>query len=386
MLYDIFQLPSRLPEYTELETILPCFSGEWVGEDVTTYGRIFQVPEVFKYKAIELNGNTTIERIFATEEDVDFTKSWWTSKMDMIPLSMKIFERGSFSCVSYRYMEGIENLLSKSNWDGRATPINLETLRIAQRVLRSQKQYDTYRNLNKIKKDKKHLIHKLVSNDDFLNLRTLQYMTIYDKYGIGRDNLHGQYVDIFPDVWMPNFNIRDYGTQLTVKDDLKLSDFGKTKVRNFGSLGCSTLMSGYEEPFDSSEIKVSYYEQDDDVRESFQELLSSLEKSAYTDIFIELSVYGGKTTSQKMELYSRYFGITDYKTLDFQYTHTVEEFQRVTTNWIQRLVGIRKECKVTIKKNWLEEVYIEITVDNNTIHYYVDLVIHGLGSLSVLET
>lgn len=385
MLYDILKLPDRVPEFTEIETILPYFE-QWSNiEDNVVYGRIFQTPQVVKYKTIELCGNTSIERIFTTDEEIDFKKSWWKSGMNIIPLSFKIFDHSRFSSNTYRYVEGIERLLTRGNWDGRAKPIHLEELDVARRVLRSQKQIHTVRELGKVRRNVRHPIHKLFSGNDLLNVGELQMLREYDWNGIMEDDLHGQYVHIFPSMWMPNLNFNDALTQICSKEDPVLSDIAKIRTRSFGVTASNMMMSGYEEPFTCDGNTLAYYEEQDDARWSFHVLMQWLEQSPYTDMSADITFRGHSVLKKKIELYSRYFGITNYQKLDNSYDNTIQRLIQHLGCWISELFPALGEYSVSLRKNWLEEVFIELKIGGKVSHYYIDLVMYGLGNLSLLE-
>lgn len=383
MLYDVIKIPLRLPEYTEINTTCPIFlHGDT--DDCSVFGRVFQIPKLRKYKSIEIYGTRTIERTLLSEEDLDFTKKWWTCTDRMIPISFKIYNHTLKRCRICRYLDGIEEALGHTTWDGITNTIHKETLEAAAKLLYRQRQFKTVDAIQQVLHNPVEPVHYLINGNDRVNIKKLSRLQEYLICGINRLDLTAQYIDIFPKNCLPNLYFEDLGNQIAIQEKPTWSQFGNIRVPTFGATGCQHLVDSIPQLFTVDKTTVFNVE-DIGKHESWDchELLNELESMYYTDVSAYLEFDEQKVVkTNQVELGSRYLG---YAEKDEDYLTSSAQIKSLLQQCWLNTIPTTGPGKLRLYKNWAEEVFLEVTTGNHTKRYYADLVMYNLGCLSLIE-
>lgn len=374
MLYDIIRLPNRYDSGDTIDTsVLRFFKPP--EEVIDVFGRVIPAGYIgnnlCKYKTIELQNNRTIERVFVTPEEIDLKKKWTTCKTDIFPIWYKIYQFPfAYKSEVNRYVGGITALIdyaSEVPCDcGIGTSIN--------NIIA-----DIYKNKGYIVPQyKKEMGSAITSGDDSSNLQALidaDNCPSVDEYHDSSTFID----DIHPCPISP-----DTDNQIYIPIVPKVKDLRYLISNMFQNGRTQNDVDILEIPFDIRTVEIE--EANPDCRSCFHELILYLEQSSFTDLNI-VAEHTGTSRVKAYQIssikgYSRYQGLVQN---DYILDRTKDDIENRINMWVDRILSKTIPMKVTITKTWTEEIFIELDyADKTKRQYYIDLVIYGIGSLSVI--
>jgi hypothetical protein len=364
MIRDIIELPSRHMS-GELNTVVPKFTYTDMVDDIDWYGRIVDLDnlqDICKYKLIETVNNCAIERVFMTLEPIDFKAKWITSKIRIFPVFYRVFHwphQGKADV--YRYLTGTTDILdicSLGNW-------NQQT--IYDRV------FDRFDYLPWVSDQDKELSRLLVDGNDEKNIEWLADCNLLVQHYDGRIN---------EPVATPTFN-KDLSSQMFLRD-LDCSDLKPMLSRDFGSSCANQAVQQIQVPFEIDQDTLFSMDENYVAKWPLHRLLYLLDSSIYTDISIELDTVTRTKTKSKVEMFSRYIGVSKKSPFeDIQKREIIEHLRKWAV--IANNPSNYPILKIKLMKTWLEEVYIEVTTSNSTTRYYFDLATYSLANMSFVD-
>lgn len=297
-------------------------------------GRIIQLHPfarglIYKYKLIEYQGDTIIERIFFTSKKIDQDTMWWKEESYLIyPIMCKtIYCYNSVCGRTFKYTQGILHYLQdyQSN-EFHMSTFGPEANGVGYYIIPSPEE---------------HLI-----SEDFSELYS--YQGIYDRW-IQDD------VDITE--LYPNLRWVD------------LSQNGLISLAQTDS--ANEITSGYT-CIDANPIDGDW---------SFWELVNKLNEIAATDVIITVLLHGSVIN---VYLNSRYNLI--YAN-DINYEMLVDLLKKLAYNLVNSRFSTTDWEKIVINKVWSEEIFIEVYESINpkvvSQMLYVDLPIFSLGTFGI---
>lgn len=364
MIYDIIKLPVRKMKGT-LSTVVPWFSHD----DITWYGKEINLSaiasDLCKYKTVEQVGNNAIERVFYTQEEIDFTKKWWTAQIPVYPIFFKVYSYPfrSFADV-YRYLIGTSMALNLCDCS-----FACHEQTIYQRL---------FSNLNRQNKNipihpkVRQVLPYVVHGDDEKNIEAYQAWTSEFPH------------QVYPldKTFLTNMQPPNDPTGGIFLDELSTKNLGIIKSDSFGFSLCKSMIVDAPLLFDIDE-NVCFSENDDVTNWALHRLMWAIEHSAMTDFDITLKFETQHKVFAKCEFFSKYIGYTQSVLPEHEQMQNaiVEELRK----WAN--LSVRKPLKrVRLTKSWLEEVCIEIcTAENKLLRYYFDLAAYSMANLSFVD-
>lgn len=361
MIRDIIKLPSRNVSGT-LDTTVPKFTYMGGIDDIDWYGRIIDLDnlkEVSKYKTIETIGSNAIERVFMTQEPIDFKSKWLSARINIYPIFYRVINRNMNGRVDvYRYLSGTTDILdvcSCGDW-------NQQT--IYHRIMNS------YGYGPNISLDDAHYATQIVSGDDEKNLEWCADCNLMREYRDGR----------IDDAKLPVSFEKDLTSQVFL-NELNCSDLKPLISRDFGHTLANSAAKDIRGPFEIDDHVVFSMGENYPVKWTFNKLLYLLDSSIYTDITLKVSVRGN-TTETESEMISRYIGIAAKQPFEDTQKQEILVYLR---KWCAMVSHPYRVIAIKLTKTWLEEIFIEVITSNGMTSYYFDLATYSLANLSFVD-
>ena len=385
MLYDLVPLPIRYRRNSEISSIIPVFHGVSTMDDLDWVGWRLEPDSVqqigcHKYKTVEIYGQDTIERTFITHEPLDLKKPWWTSTEQIMPVYQKTFRSNNLDTIqTVKYLNGITGMLQLTGVQVCNTKtIHTEILRAVQTSIYQNPKCDA------VFMDRDHPLHHISIGDDEKNLDT--YIQTKAMHSDPSDLLEMRYcVD-----WLPEVKEDPYLERFIHADQLTLNEIHLIRSLDYGIPMCSIVQSTICPLFDPTETDVSYGEDDINKRWPFLRVLILLQTIPATDYTISISLKNNRVVDQHAEYYNRYkgYGYPNQSSDQRYYTDMLfEAFAR--WKWSHLLEHTKADhpvAKLTIQRNWLDEVYILIEYEDGTQQkYYIDFTMYQLASISIMS-
>lgn len=372
MIYDLIELPIRNVS-GELSSVIPRFSRLDGIDDVNWYGREIRLDGIktlmHKYKSIEPMGSMTIERMFMTEEAIDFKKNWQTSNINIYPIMYKVYKQPYIAyCEVYRYLNGTANALGAIDCYSEIQTINAK---LANLMFPFGGDF--------IDQHTKKLIPYISYGYDNINL--IHYNTMHDfmfDKNADSDVCFEADMPLKIDCVFPKFP-NDYTEDLFLQD-MKVSNLKPILERQCGTGIYRNLMSYIPTPFEVNNTTI-FTEDCESYRWCLHELIQAIERSIYTDMHIVIDFENQHKVNAKADMFSRYIGMT---------TNNIIGAKAATSDMIELLRKwscLTSKCtpvKVELWKNWAEEIFISITT-NQTTNYYFDIITYSLANLSFID-
>ena len=345
MLIDIVSLPYRYSDYDEsFSTFLPRFDYKDRCDEISCFGRnidlsIFNSDAVFKYKTIEFENNSIIERVFLIDDDLDTRKKFWTSNRRVYPLWMKTFSLADpIKGITFKYVNGIAEFHQMYVYDVPLIPaVTMFHRQIHPALNMIVPPTDTGVLTGDVVKGP--ALYKCVPSIDVWAASNNKLKNIIQPAGVDFKYRSGEFS-------------RD-STEYPFEMETEL---------------CNT---------DCINNDWSMYE-----------LITRLNDLAVSDIRIEADA---RTNSVSIGFSSRYTGFFDYKHFP-DYRPVVLSLERLFRETLKSRFGEVPWTKVKLEKLWTEEIYITVEVmcpgRSHPIetYYYIDLTVFTLGTVGMMYT
>ena len=372
MIYDLIPLPMRSIS-GDVSTTCPMFHSLVGLDDITCYGRSINLDRAkekfFKYKSIENIGPAAFERLFLTTEPIDFKKRWISSSIKIYPILFKVFKPPfKQTCDVYRYLNGSVNALSIIDEDA-----HIQT--VGDKLIKIMWPYDPglY-----IPKRTYNLIPHIVGGSDIENICNYQsvyeYMDTNDNANVF-DYYNKPISELFP-------NYPEDATESIFLRDMSISDLKPFVTSQCINGMMRNVLPVCEPPFKITKNTI-FSEDNEFCRWTLHSIIQSLERSVYTDLYLELKCEDGhKTKLVQCDLYSRYIGLSATK-LDGEDAF-IRELAELLRKWSCMTTG---ETPISIKlwKTWSEEIFITIKTSRGDRNYYFDLALYSLVNMSFVD-
>lgn len=371
MIYDLIELPMRKVS-GELSSVLPRFISLPGIEDVDWYGRTIRLDGIqsgmHKYKSIEPMGSMTIERMFMTDEPIDFKKKWQTANINIYPIMFKVFKYPLTSrCEVYRYLNGSTNVLGNIDCYPELQTLNS---RLANLVC-------PYGFGDVFDTRASKLIPHVISGNDDRNLSTFATMKEFlsdENDGFFYTEAPMSFEDMFPAI------PKDHTEDLFLRD-IKVSNLKPLLAPQVGTGIFRNVMAYVPTPFEITQQTV-FNEECEMYRWCLHDLIQELERSVYTDMHFLIEFKDQHKVTYKHEVMSRYIGLS---------ANNIHGTKSVITDIVEMLrkwacmTSSGTPSRVELWKNWAEEIFISITVNGITTNYYFDIVTYSLTNLSFVD-
>ena len=360
MIQDIIELPTR-ETYGEFDTTVPRFYDAGGIDDIAWYGRsvdLALLSQLFKYKIIESVGTNAIERVFMTNEPIDFKSKWVTAQIPIYPIFYKIYHRNQPTAEVYRYLVGTSDVLDICGYGHHQTIYN-----------RTLRHCDSFKIKNPYDQE---LAKLVVSGDDEDNIEQAHKAETHARYFDGR---------IDEQAIVPKFN-KDLASQPFLHD-LKCCNLKPMMSMQFGNTLAKAICKHIKPAFEVDKNTTLTMYESPAVRWALHRLLHLLDSSAYTDITMSVRFESPRKASGKCDLYSQYIGLCPETETNKAIRRELIEALR---KWCVMYISPLTPVEVTLTKTWLEEVYIELVYHPDTTErFYFDLASYSLASMSFVD-
>lgn len=395
MLIDIIPLPLRYPKNVTLDTTGCWFNYHNYCDEIFSEGRPITINSdivLYKYKIIESINNNIIERIVVTLHPLELSKlSTQGDRIEIYQLSIKTFNLEKFKIDNfYRFVQDttyIADLLNHERSNQFSTTSSVYLWYMGE-IAAQQRQENVYQELVEFYKPRATVIEGLVNN-----------------FGEFRDNRHlYRFVEKAQNIldsgnrsWFRNSRNRllepvIYSTPLCLdilsKWCITEQEFSPECLRRQTHIsypGHIYLFQMDDTPLFPIDETVRFNSDFND-SSAIMDVLNYLETLPYTDI---TCIYD-ETDDLKVEFAkNRYNNIVIEMlspTLNKQNAEsTMHSFKPLLQTWLRPIIFNASKFKIRIAKTWLEEVYIEISINDApwSFRYYFDLVLWGLGSPAI---
>ncbi|MBR1987886.1 MAG: hypothetical protein IKA36_02480 [Clostridia bacterium] len=370
MIYDLIELPMRNMT-GELSSVIPRFVHLPGIEDIDWYGRTIRLDGIrqglHKYKSIEPIGNMTIERMFMTDEPIDFRKTWQTANINIYPIMYKVYKQPYLvECEVYRYLNGTLNVLGNIDCYSELQTLNN---RLASVMFPFGGDF-VHEHTRKM------IPHVAYGNDD---LMLSNYSTMRDFMNSTDDGFF--YVEsplAIEDIFTPI--PKDYTEDMFLRD-IKLSQLKPLFTQQCNNGIYRNVMSYIPTPFEITKDTI-FSEDYEMYRWCLHELIQAVERLVYTDLYIRIDYTEQHKVSAKYDVYSRYIGTSP------SHVPGTKEAMSSIIESLRKWAGLTSGCtpvKVELWKNWAEEIFVSIVTPSKTTHYYFDIITYSLTNLSFVD-
>lgn len=373
MIQDLVHIPIRYPDYTTIDTECPSFNCTRDDEYTDQFGRSVDVGYIAqsgfaKYKSVEQIADTTIERMLITDQAIDFRKNWKTSSIAVWPVSAKVHTTPSLGvCDVCRYIKPITELINDHVGGASITGTTIHDLTLHRAM--------EYGYLFSPAVTQNPFIRNIVYGVDWENIDKYNNIT---HEGVADCDTGGWSCDILPHYPHDPHRMFFSHANLTAKELHKLCE---------PTLGVQHLADNVvttDIPFAVDDNVICTEEYSSGVRPFFHDMIGLIETMACTDFILTVD----QDTTVTFKFHSRYAGYKycspEQAVLIAEQVGLVGHVIMWATHALQALRIPTTVFHVTVTKNWNEEIFFLIQTPNKTLHYYVDITLYGLGSLSIM--
>ena len=341
MLVDLIRLPNRYGDFDDsFSTMLPYFKYKDCVDDVDCAGRkvdlaTFANDAVCKYKSIEFENDTVIEKLLIIDDEIDTTKKFWTSNRKIYPLQAKRFSYADPMGFTFKYVNGISEFNRDYIHDVPLVPL----MHFRKHSLPPNPVYQfivPQTDINLLYRSDKSIVEPNVDVMDNWVCPEAKMNSLFRPTGIDFRTHQGE-----------------------CSRDSTIYPF------DMGMEVCNT---------DCLNFNWDMYE-----------LITRMNDLGVSDIRIELDA---RTNRVDIGFSSRYNGFFDYKHFP-QYHDTVWYLEKLARDVMKTRFGEVPWVHAVFEKLWTEEVYITIDVEcphrSSSIptYYYIDLVAFILGTVGL---